>query len=711
MNVKRAVPLCVLVLFLSVASLASTSSQAEGAESRVWVNRYSCDVLSEGLHATTSYIGPQVFWDGLGWRELNFEDHITEGYYLIENAHITAKIYEWYTVFYDPDNRRVCVDDERWVVEVYGEKTGKWREVDLYGPRLSYSNNETHLTVTRTFDCPEGMFSVTYLVWQGSFLKHDVVFKSKMAGQNQFRVTMKLAGIYSDKVTHRDGSEAIMGEKHVVSPYFFVGEDNSNLVLSEYLWSLGLVDEATGEWTPTTLKDVVFNTHASGSKCDIIIGDYSLSEGESLLIDPKTSTWQVGVLSDDCRVKDSDPAPHTTWDELDRTYLEHNIGYSDAYYYGAGDRFTNINIPQGATIHSAYLKVTSTTSTSADVNATIQGEDTDDASTFSNVGNYNGRTRTSASVDWNITAGWTVNVEYSSPDVKTVIQEITNRTGWSSGNALVLFFEDNNSTGIRSTYAYDLDSSRCDKLEVTWGMELRLHIFDSDGNAISGATAYANATTMTSNSNGWANFTIPNLNDVAHVKVELQEVTVNGTWTVTMDSDKTFNVSCTVYSLTVYVTDIHSEEKSGASMALSRDGTSLNGLYGLPSSPTASYHNDTHGKYVWSQLANQTSSYTVSASMGGQTASSTTALTSNTEVTIILPGGTQSPSYDGWYVEPWEEGEYVPIEPVIPEEVEEVLPWLAIALVGAIIAIPAISYKREKGKTRSQRIRRKKRRR
>ena len=197
-----------------------------------WDNRYSYTVdYGNGTHKSTFNIGPQVFWDSEtgSWGELKFQD-LGNGY-LLENSMITAYVYEWYTVFYDPDNQRVSVDDERWIVEVYG-KNKKWREVDLYEPSLSYSNNATHLTVTRSFDCAEGKFNVTYILWQGSRLKHDISFRSKMEGNNQFRVTMKLMGIYSNKVKHSTGEETITSEKHIVSPFFVFGEDNNNLVFS-----------------------------------------------------------------------------------------------------------------------------------------------------------------------------------------------------------------------------------------------------------------------------------------------------------------------------------------------------------------------------------------------------------------------------------------------------------------------------------------------
>ena len=118
------------------------------------------------------------------------------------------------------------------------------------------------------------------------------------------------------------------------------------------------------------------------------------------------------------------------------------------------------------------------------------------------------------------------------------------------------------------------------------------------------------------------------------------------------------NKNCWVYSLTVYVTDVNNVEKSGAELSLTRSDNISLGDYGL-TPKTAGYYNTTHARYVWSQLANQTSSYTVTATSGGQSASITTSLTANTEATVTLPAGSGSPS-GGWTPPPVEQPPYFP---------------------------------------------------
>jgi len=140
-------------------------------------------------------------------------------------------------------------------------------------------------------------------------------------------------------------------------------------------------------------------------------------------------------------------------------------------------RFTGITIPQGATITSAYLNVTCHTEQSGTtVNTRISADDTDDAATFSTEEDFDTRWsgRTTARVDWDNIPVWNVDTEYTSPDIKTVIQEIVDRASWESGNDIALFWDDfeDRSTHTdycyRQTYSYDGSTTKCSKLEITW---------------------------------------------------------------------------------------------------------------------------------------------------------------------------------------------------------------------------------------------------
>jgi hypothetical protein len=116
----------------------------------------------------------------------------------------------------------------------------------------------------------------------------------------------------------------------------------------------------------------------------------------------------------------------------------------------AGLRFQNIHIPQGAIIDSAFIRVHShegkTTEDVAEI--TIVGEATDHALTFDEE-NFNNdylltdRPETSASVEWEVAEEWVIWQPYFTPDLKNIVQEIVDRPGWKSGNAMAFIFKGN----------------------------------------------------------------------------------------------------------------------------------------------------------------------------------------------------------------------------------------------------------------------------
>jgi hypothetical protein len=85
--------------------------------------------------------------------------------------------------------------------------------------------------------------------------------------------------------------------------------------------------------------------------------------------------------------------------------------------------------------------------------------------------------------------------------------------------------------------------------EETSGYALNLRVMDWDlTDAISGAIVYKDTDTKTSNGGGWANWT--GVSGTVAIKVKYFGFWVNGT-SVTMNSDKTINVQCKLYDVTV----------------------------------------------------------------------------------------------------------------------------------------------------------------
>ena len=192
--------------------------------------------------------------------------------------------------------------------------------------------------------------------------------------------------------------------------------------------------------------------------------------------DPTTKTYQVSAVSDDCR-KDTYETGGHNFNTIGSYILAGTYRYYTGYqtWYESGMRFTNVDIPQGSTIKSAYLKLRAWSDAPwTTVNTRITGEDTGNSATFTDLANYDARARTSAYSDWDNIPPWTQGTWYTSPDIKGIIQEIVDRGNWESGHALSLFWADHGSTtGVVSCYrtatAYDDSTANAPpRLEITY---------------------------------------------------------------------------------------------------------------------------------------------------------------------------------------------------------------------------------------------------
>ena len=131
-----------------------------------------------------------------------------------------------------------------------------------------------------------------------------------------------------------------------------------------------------------------------------------------------------------------------------------------------GLRFRSLSIPQGANVTNAYIRFRANASDSTSTNLVFHAEDVNDAGSFS-TSNFNLSTRitTTASVSWNGVSSWSSGNNYNTPDLSSIIQEVVDRGGWSSGNDLVVIVS---GTGERVGRSRDDSSSSQPRLYVTY---------------------------------------------------------------------------------------------------------------------------------------------------------------------------------------------------------------------------------------------------
>lgn len=131
-------------------------------------------------------------------------------------------------------------------------------------------------------------------------------------------------------------------------------------------------------------------------------------------------------------------------------------------------RFTAVTIPNGATITAATLTVRATSGgDTATCLAVLKGDDKDNQAAYTNSGDITGNfVATTASVNWTLSTTWSG--DQVSPDISSIIQEIVNRAGWASGNALQVCADYNATSGSRYVIGYDTTPATAGLLDVTY---------------------------------------------------------------------------------------------------------------------------------------------------------------------------------------------------------------------------------------------------
>ena len=153
---------------------------------------------------------------------------------------------------------------------------------------------------------------------------------------------------------------------------------------------------------------------------------------------PARSAWidvQVSADSDDAEERVSSGNMNLGSSDLELV----DEGGSAGNRQLVGMRFLNVEVANGATILEAYLEFETDETDSGASSLTIRGQDADNPGTFTGGNsNISNRTTTTASTNWNNLPAWNTTSEHHiSPDISAVVQEIVDRGGWSSGNAMV----------------------------------------------------------------------------------------------------------------------------------------------------------------------------------------------------------------------------------------------------------------------------------
>jgi len=124
-----------------------------------------------------------------------------------------------------------------------------------------------------------------------------------------------------------------------------------------------------------------------------------------------------------------------------------------------GLRFANVNIPKGATINKANIQFAADEAHSNAVSLNIWGLANDSLPTFKNeLKSISKFDTTSKRTDWANLQAWVIGEitdKQKSPDVSAIVNEITNRANWKTGNPIGFVVKGPNTGGRRVADAFE----------------------------------------------------------------------------------------------------------------------------------------------------------------------------------------------------------------------------------------------------------------
>jgi type IV pilus assembly protein PilY1 len=131
-----------------------------------------------------------------------------------------------------------------------------------------------------------------------------------------------------------------------------------------------------------------------------------------------------------------------------------------------GFMFRGVQIPDGATVTTAYLKVYTNDSGRDSPNVTIKAE-YNPAAFSTSSSNFSGRTLTTASASW-VATDIGIGAYKNSPSLTSVLQEVVDNGGWTGAGDVAFFLIQNSSSGWLRVASWDHATDPPPQLYVEW---------------------------------------------------------------------------------------------------------------------------------------------------------------------------------------------------------------------------------------------------
>ncbi|WP_130735547.1 fibronectin type III domain-containing protein [Flavobacterium sp. J27] len=188
-----------------------------------------------------------------------------------------------------------------------------------------------------------------------------------------------------------------------------------------------------------------------------------------------TNTETFSILTGDDDVEEAqDGRLYTDSSDLELTY----DSYNGLLYQNIGLRFTDIRIPQGAIINSAYIQFTVDEANSATCELEIAVENTENATEYVEALSYGVSSRNyyATTVSWSPVAWPTTNQSGAgqrTPSLVNLVQYCINKPNWQNGNAIAFKIKGTgvsltNTSAKRVADSFEGGSAKAPKLVVNY---------------------------------------------------------------------------------------------------------------------------------------------------------------------------------------------------------------------------------------------------
>gem|GEM_PF-712013 len=181
-----------------------------------------------------------------------------------------------------------------------------------------------------------------------------------------------------------------------------------------------------------------------------------------------TLSKQVSSSGDDVEESQDGSYIYMTSTDLELVYDASNNQGNQV----VGMRFTGIDIPPDAEITNAWVQFTTDASSTDSTSLLIKGELSENSQPFSSLQfNVSSRQATTSQINWDNVPEWpTAGIagpDQRSPDIASIITEITGQDGWISGNPITIIIS---GSGKREAVSYNGSPAEAPKLIIVYDL-------------------------------------------------------------------------------------------------------------------------------------------------------------------------------------------------------------------------------------------------